>query len=217
LGNLFDDFSNMLQVIGMDSLKHPIFYNAPIAIRFEIGGEESVYLNNTTSDKFTVNPAYVSAALNRVKSIYEKLPHTPNILRIDVYPDEENSVQEIIQCICKVLEMQQPHEQVSGVFQWDEDSEAIPQLQLYWDLTSITFSPDVLLQEITKADIGGYSTLVSSVYFADTNDSILFHIYDDRGADLVAGNKDLLRPIYEQFNSWVLDYDRDRINETFVK
>ena len=121
--------------------------------------------------------------LNRVKSIYEKLPHAPSTLRIDVYPDDENSVKEIIQFVCKASGMQQPHEQVSGAFQCDEDDETIPQLQLYWDLASIAFSPDVLLQEIIKADIGGYSTLVSSACFADTNDSILFHIYDDRGVE----------------------------------
>ena len=79
------------------------------------------------------------------------------------------------------------------------------------------FSPDRLLREIIKADIGGYSALVSNVYFADTHDFVLFHLYDDRGTDLVAADRELLRPIYERVNSWILEYDRDRINEIFAK
>lgn len=37
-------FAFAIREIGMKELKHPIFYNAPIGIRFEIGGNEGVYL-----------------------------------------------------------------------------------------------------------------------------------------------------------------------------
>lgn len=91
MGALADIFSDVLHVIGMRDLKHPVFYNAPIGIRFEIGGNESVYLNSGNSDEYTVNQAYIFAALNRAKTIYENLPHSPNILRIDGYLDDETN------------------------------------------------------------------------------------------------------------------------------
>ena len=210
------DFFKMLHTIGMDGLKHPVFYNTPVGIRFEIGGNEGIYLDGAGSGKLSVNPAYITAAFNRAKTIYINLPNTPNLLRIDGYLGE-SSVQEEIQSICKVAGMPQPHEHTLQPHQLDKDCEVKLQLQLYWDLKKMSFSPDRLLREIIKADIGGYSGLVSNVYFANTHDFVLFHLYDDRGADLMAADRELLRPIYERFNSWILDYDRERINETFAK
>ncbi|WP_206458356.1 DUF3885 domain-containing protein [Anaerovorax sp. IOR16] len=215
MGTLADIFFKTLHRIGMDCIKHPIFYNAPIGIRFEIGGDEGVYLTNTYSHELAVNPEYVSAALHRAKTIYENLPQNPNVLRIDAYPNYENNVQDIILSVCKAVGLPQPHEQVIEPFQWDEDDEVISQLQLYWDLKTISFSSDKVLQEIIKADIGGCIELVSSVYFVDTINSVLFHLYDDKGLDLIAADKEQLRPIFNRFNNWILDYDKKEIDRTF--
>lgn len=136
-------------------------------------------------------------------------------MRIDGYPSD-SGVQEEVQSICNSAGMPQPDEQTLQPFQWGEDCEVISQLQLYWDLNKIQFSPDRLLREIIEADIGGYSGLASNVYFADTHDFFILHLYDDRGADLMAANRELLRPIYENLNSWILDYDREKINELFA-
>lgn len=217
MGELADIFSNALHVIGMRELKHPIFYNAPIGIRFEIGGNENVYLNSGNADECTVNPEYISASLNRAKTIYENLPHSPSIMRIDGYVHDETAVPNVISSVCKATEFPQPHEQTVVSFQWDEDDEIISQIQLYWDLKRIIFSPEKLLQEIIKADIGGHSMLVSNVYFMNADDFVLFHLYDDRGADLVAADKELLRPIFKRFNKWILDYDKEQINKIFTK
>jgi hypothetical protein len=84
----------------MDKLEHPIFYNAPNGMRFEIGGSEPIYLD-TSSEELISNPAYIDAAFERAESIYRGLPHEPNLLRIDGYPDEK-STQEIIDDICKL-------------------------------------------------------------------------------------------------------------------
>lgn len=181
LGSLFNAFSKIVQAIGMHELKHPIFYNSPIGIRFKIGGDESIYLNDVHSEKYIANPSYISAAFVRAKTIYTNLPRKPDILRIDGYPDE-SSMQKEIQTFYHIGNMPLPHEQVVKPFQWDEEDETVSQLQLYWNLEKILFTPDKLLQEIIKADIGSYNGFVSNVYFADTHNSIIFHIYDDRGA-----------------------------------
>lgn len=144
-------------------------------------------------------------------------PDEPNvILRIDIYPDECDSLEEI-QLICKTADLPIPQEQMLTTFQWAEDDEPIRQLQLYWDLENNAFCVERLLQEIIKADIGGYRGFVSNVYFSNTHHFLLFHLYDDRGADLVAANRKLLRPIYEKYNDWILDYDRAKIDGVFAK
>ena len=45
-------------------------------------------------------------------------------------------------------------------------------LQLYWDLCKIDFSPELLLREIIKADLGGISSLVSKRLFCKYRRSI---------------------------------------------
>lgn len=58
--------------------------------------------------------------------------------------------------------------------------------------------------------------MVSSVYFVNTEEVYLYHIYDDRGADLVAERKETLWPIYHNFNQWILDCDRKEIDKLFA-
>lgn len=214
MGNLCDEFMRSVNKIGFDDLVQPIFYNAPIGIRFEIGGDQDVYLNIDDFNKLVANPEYVLSALARVKTIYESMPQKPNILRIDVYPDEENDVNNVIEYICNEIGIPQPHEQIYHNIQCHED-DVITQIQLYWDLNKISFSAETLLYEVIMADIGGYSALVSSVFLVNTDIEILFYLYDDRGADVMASDKEVLRSMFDKFQSWILDYDRKKINEVF--
>ena len=81
-------FEHILHDLGMAELEHPLFYHAPVGIRFEIGGEEPIYLDRSAA-KLRTNPAYVQGALDRAAAIYRALPEVPDLLRIDGYPDEE--------------------------------------------------------------------------------------------------------------------------------
>ena len=213
---LSEKFDDLLVRIGNPKLEHPIFYHAPIGIRFKIGSEIPVYLNSAPLDNRIVNPKYVASALQRAKAIYTALSHAPNLLRIDTYPQEN----ELgygggldLDTFQRLLPF--PHEQRAK--QVNDHNEQYTVLQLYWDLYKADFSPDILLSEIIKADLGGISALVSSVYFANTEDVYLYHVYDDRAADLVAENKEMLRPLYHDFNQWILDYDREQIYNLFAK
>jgi Domain of unknown function (DUF3885) len=47
-------------------------------------------------------------------------------------------------------------------------------------------------------------------------EAILLHVYDDRGMDVIGGDPRALRPIYEKFDGWLLDYDRPRIEQVFA-
>ena len=81
-------FEHILHDLGMAGLEHPLFYHAPVGIRFKIGGEEPIYLDRRAT-KLKTNPAYVQGALDRAAAIYRALPAVPDLLRIDGYPDED--------------------------------------------------------------------------------------------------------------------------------
>nr|WP_315363603.1 DUF3885 domain-containing protein [Cytobacillus firmus] len=53
------------------------------------------------------------------------------------------------------------------------------------------------------------------IYFVNVTKKMIFHLYDDRGCDVIASNKEDLRPLYEEYNEWILDYDREQIDQLF--
>lgn len=53
------------------------------------------------------------------------------------------------------------------------------------------------------------------IYFVNLTKGTIFHIYDDRGGDLVAAKKETIEGIYNKYNNWILDYDRDKMDELF--
>ncbi len=53
------------------------------------------------------------------------------------------------------------------------------------------------------------------VFFLNSDKKLMFHMYDDRGLDIIAADKETLRPIYEKHNDLILDYDREQIDKLF--
>ena len=138
-------FEDILHKLGMAGLEHPLFYHAPVGIRFEIGGEEPIYLDRSAA-KLKTNPAYVQRALDRAAAIYRALPEVPDLLRIDGYPDEEPA-ESLLTVIRQRMGLPVPDEQLPAI-ELDEDGDTHAQVQFYWDLSGITFQPEQLLQEI---------------------------------------------------------------------
>ena len=146
-------FEHILHDLGMAGLEHPLFYHAPVGIRFKIGGEEPIYLDRRAA-KLKTNPAYVQGALDRAAAIYRALPAVPDLLRIDGYPDEEPA-ESLLTVIRQRVGLPVPDEQLSATEQ-DEDGDTHAQVQFYWNLSKISFQPELLLREIILGDIGGW-------------------------------------------------------------
>ena len=183
-------FEHILHDLGMAGLEHPLFYHAPVGIRFKIGGEEPIYLDRRAA-KLKTNPAYVQGALDRAAAIYRALPAVPDLLRIDGYPDEEPA-ESLLTVIRQRVGLPVPD-----------------------DLSKISFQPELLLREIILGDIGGWNGFVSSVYLTGPG-PFLYHLYDDRGLDVLGGSQKLLLPLYHQFHDWILEYDLEKIDQMFA-
>lgn len=204
VSNLSHIFQTTLDNIGLGGRNElrPVFYNSPVSIRFEIGVSEGV---DTGSDE------YLHQALFRAKSIYENLPDKPDILRIDVYADNI----EDMECGFDKLKLGLPTEKVDCEYT-DADGDIIQRSSYYWDLKLFDFDYERLLYEVIKSDFGGISFL-DSVYFIDTDNAVLFCLYDDRGADVSAATAETILPLYERFNDYILDYDRAQIDRIFQR
>ncbi|WP_264805022.1 DUF3885 domain-containing protein [Cytobacillus sp. NCCP-133] len=53
-------------------------------------------------------------------------------------------------------------------------------------------------------------------YFVNLQKGIIFNQYDDCGVDIVASSKELIHPLYQKYNSWILQYDKERIDSMFI-
>lgn len=54
------------------------------------------------------------------------------------------------------------------------------------------------------------------VFFVNRDRKLIFHMYDDRGLDIIASNIEQLRPLYNQYNNWLLDYNREKMDHLFM-
>lgn len=53
------------------------------------------------------------------------------------------------------------------------------------------------------------------IYFINLDKGLIFHMYDDRGLDIIATDKETIRTIYLEYNNWILDSDRKQIDNVF--
>ena len=210
---LHQRFCNTMVDIGFQDLDFPtaVFYNAPVGIRFEIGGNQGVFLS--LSNKKTINPIYLKNAFMRAKTLFDNLPYAPNILRIDLELPEIKDYSAITLDTLQEIGLSYPTEIVEE--QKFDDGYQYIQQHLYWDLTQTSEPIDRLLLEIIKSGLGGFINLSSNVYFLNETHHLLFHLYDDRGADIVSKEKETLYPLYKQYNSWILEYDKENIMAIF--
>lgn len=207
---LSDRFYHTLNAFGMNGIEFPVFYSARIGIRFDIGDSSDF---DVYSEKHTVNPSYTEHCLNRAMKIIDSLSNPPDILAILLYYDDEQGLKEEIENILSVIKLPYPHE--IDKRRPVPDDKQINTALLLWDLSTTNFSKETLLKEIIVSDLGGENLLTASVFWVWSNDEMMYHLYDDRGADLVASKKSAMKDIYTRFNKWILEYDREKIKSTF--
>lgn len=195
----------------VNKIKHPILYNFPIGLRYEIGTGK-VYDEEGNADE-----RYIKTALKRVEDIFEDMKFSDDILVVlDRFIDDDElsndvKVVQIIRGVFKEI----IDEEIGCLSEINEDGESINFDRHFFHCTLSNINYLKLFEAIIKADIGGFSELVSSVFIFDLEKHMMLHLYDDRGLDVVAENTSLLLPIYKKYNKWILSYDRVKIDTLF--
>lgn len=186
-----------LTKLGASQLKHPIFYNFPVGIRFEIG------IGEIYDDNSDLLPAFLEAAQYRVNQIFQRLfPNGPDIFAFEIFVETENIANEIIgsfldinfeykghQSFIDNIEVDCPwfidHKNFTHDFRKriteispseaisekiDNDGEIIWRVTLYWNLSQCVIDFSKLFKVIILADIVGEMTaLTSSTYLFNLN------------------------------------------------
>ncbi|MCU4769404.1 DUF3885 domain-containing protein [Bacillus toyonensis] len=53
------------------------------------------------------------------------------------------------------------------------------------------------------------------VFLINATKDIVMFIYDDRGSEVIAKNKEIIRGLYEKYKEWIPDYERESIDSLF--
>ncbi|MDQ0888927.1 hypothetical protein QFZ81_004015 [Paenibacillus sp. V4I9] len=73
-----------------------------------------------------------------------------------------------------------------------------------------------LIKAICNNDVAIKPSIYHDVFFVNISAGTIFHVYDDRGCDVIATSKEALKNIYRDYNEWILNYDRLRIDQQFA-
>lgn len=193
-------------------LESPLFYSWKPSIRFELGVNES-------SLSIHENPVYLPGVYRRAIDLFEAL-HAPEdelYLVVDVYDFGEGStLQRKLNVFAKYVKHQSilyrlQHE----TFLEENEDESYRIHRFSWRCHRSDFHYAALLKAICNQDMGKSPSIHYPIYFLNETKGTIYYVYDDRGCDLLGVDTETIRWIYNEFNEWILDYDRVEINKTF--
>ena len=72
-----------------------------------------------------------------------------------------------------------------------------------------------LLWGVLAGELGIRPCLLCNAYFFDLELGAMVHPYDDRGMDVIGPNRALLKGLYQQFEDYLLEYDRAQMDRSF--
>lgn len=176
---------------------HPLYHTYPWGLRFELG----VYELDDTAE-------YVQSAKDRGRRIWDAVFASEDevLVIFDTTPDTALK-QELKTCQLQRIRAQGICP-IPGKDTADEEPTFFYRHLYRAAAKDIPF--DAILKRIVEEQTitGGLMRYWSRVYFYNRTKKLLFHPYDDRGADLIGPDRESLRPYYKSLNDLLLDWNR---------
>ncbi|MCO7177189.1 DUF3885 domain-containing protein [Sporolactobacillus kofuensis] len=192
-------------------LRPPLFYRWSNGIRFELG----IALNNEIDFP---NNSYIQRCYQKAITLFQALHALADqIVIVDDVDDYGHGIS-----IKRRLENFSPYIQKSLLFKLKHNSILLSKdgeegmyqkhrFSLKCRTSNFAYIP--LIKAICNHDFGLSPSNSNRVYFINVNKNTIFHIYDDRGCDLLATVPETIKKIYLGYNDWILDYDRTKIDK----
>lgn len=64
-------------------------------------------------------------------------------------------------------------------------------------------------------DLDEKRNFLSDVFLINATKDIVMFMYDDRGCEVIAKNKEIIRDLYKKYKEWIPDYERESIDNLF--
>lgn len=200
--------------------ERPLFYNSPIGLRFEIGPEEISLWKNY--EHKLINESYFDEALARAVRIFDLVVDSNDSISIiyQIYSDGRRKIRKGNFLFKKIADVKNRVIEYSD--HRDIYTDTLDFKSYCWRRVCISGikTKDIdarnLLQAMINTDFSVRGpSLRGECFFINHDKDVVLNLYDDRGMDVVAEEKDVLIPLYEKCNDIILDYDRERIDSVF--
>ncbi|MEK4594596.1 DUF3885 domain-containing protein [Bacillus sp. FSL R9-9497] len=197
-------------------LKPSLFYTWEIGIRFELG------VNYEVKHAYAKSP-YLLKVYERAVSLFNTL-HAPEddiiiVSNIDDFGNKSvfKHKLKVFSPYIKTKKVLYKLNEITVPYLFPEDDEEgkykTHRFVLTCKVSDIKYA--TMIKAICNQDMGIKPKILHDVFFINIKKGTIFHIYDDRGADLIAASIDSIQGIYEKYNNWILDYDREKIDCVF--
>ncbi|MCC2324295.1 MULTISPECIES: DUF3885 domain-containing protein [Bacillus cereus group] len=206
----------MLETFPNLELRPPLFYNGDIGIRFRLGV-------NYDCNNIYENCPYLEGVYNRAITLFQSLHATEDdiyiVVDVNDYADGEifkhklNIFSKYVKEKSDLFKLQK--NTIPYIFP-EDDEDGVYKTHRYTlkcKVSDLKYIP--MLKAICNQDMGIKPRIFHRVYFININNNTIFHVYDDRGCDVLATSPNTIRDIYHTYNDWILEYDRNKIDKVF--
>lgn len=206
---------DLLAAYGVSELPTPIFYHLPHALRFELGGDASWGV-----------PRFLRG-YQRAKAVADSLFAATPELGVLIATTDEAKLGREHGAKLKALQAcgfdTKALKSIGSIAQNDAGyiAEYGQDLFEHWLASEAPLPSRSVLEPLLWSAVACEMPIKPSarglnLYLADPVRKVVLHVYDDRGMDIAAVDREALRPIYERFSDWLLDYDRERMDAAFA-
>lgn len=206
----------MLETFPNLELRPPLFYNGDIGIRFKLGV-------NYDCTNIYENCPYLEGVYNRAITLFQSLHSKTDdmyiVVDVNDYADGEtfkhklNIFSKYVKEKSDLFKLQK--NTIPYVFPEDDEDGLYKthRFTLKCKVSDLKYIP--MLKAICNQDMGIKPRIFHRVYFININKNTIFHIYDDRGCDVLATSPNTIRNMYHTYNDCILEYDRNKIDKVF--
>lgn len=196
-------------------LKSPLFYNSPIAIRFDLGGNFFLEIEKEKVEDV------IYRSLTLFKALNSNMDDIFVITFVDYWDDEpissieEGVTKKLNKTIKSVTDYKINKNQLEHRYKDDDYDDTVT--FRYWTKIKVL---NLDVEELIRGKI--YSIIsedeyssIGDLFIVNSSNNTIFHLYDERGLDIVSQKKETITNLYEDFEKWILEFDRKRIDEIF--
>ncbi|MDA1590757.1 DUF3885 domain-containing protein [Bacillus cereus group sp. TH225LC] len=206
----------MLETFPNLELRPPLFYNGDIGIRFKLGV-------NYDCTNIYENCPYLEGVYNRAITLFQSLHSKTDdiyiVVDVNDFADGEtfkhklNIFSKYVKEKSDLFKLQK--NTIPYVFP-EDDEDGLYKTHRFTSKCKVSDLKYIsMLKAICNQDMGIKPRIFHMVYFINVNKNTIFHIYDDRGCDVLATSPNTIRDMYHTYNDWILDYDRNKIDKVF--
>ena len=198
------------------TMRPALFYSWEPGIRFELGVDYDPPYSMEGSP-------YIKGVYNRVIALFKELhKHEDDlfiVVNVNNFGDGVTFLRKlnIFSKYIKDRSVLRRLKQTTIPYVFPEDNEEgtyeTHQFVMKCKASDIRYIP--LLKAICNQDMGIKPKIFHDVFFINIKNKTVFHVYDDRGCDVIAKSPEPLKDIYRKNNGWILYYDREDIDKVF--